>query len=291
MRARAAGGLVLAVLASAASAAAQTTPPPDIAAVRPIPAAESVFLEELTWLEVRDAIAAGTTTVIVPTGGIEQSGPYLAVGKHNYVNRALCAAVARRLGRTLCAPNVPFVPEGGLEPPSAHMRYPGTISVTEQTFRALLTDIAASLKAHRFRHIVLVGDSGGNQPGLKAVAADLTLRWAGTGTSIHYVPEYYDYPAAKAFAARTFGWKETDEGLHDDAVISALVMTVDPDAVRIRQRIAANKASINGIPLTPVDRTVAQGQQLIEFRAAAAAEAIRRVIDDNASRSPLPAAR
>ena len=276
MRARAAVA-VLAVLA-AASVAAQTTPPPDITAVRPIPAVDSVFLEELTWLEVRDAIRGGTTTVIVPTGGIEQSGPYLAVGKHNYVNRALCAAVARRLERTLCAPNVPFVPEGDIEPPSAHMRYPGTISVREETFRALLTDIAASLKAHGFRRIVLVGDSGGNQPGLKAVAADLTVSWAGTGTSIHYVPEYYDYPAAKAFAARTFGWKELDEGLHDDAVISTLVMTVDPDAVRIRQRIAANKASINGIALAPVEDAVARGKQLLEFRATAAADAIRKVI-------------
>ena len=278
MGVRAASGLLLAALANTGSVAAQTTAPPDISAARPIPAAESVFLEELPWLEVRDAIAAGVTTAIVPTGGIEQSGPYLAVGKHNYVNRALCAAVARRLGRTLCAPNVPFVPEGDIEPPSAHMRYPGTISVREQTFRALLTDIAASLKAHRFQHIVLVGDSGGNQAGLKAVAAELAVRWAGTGTSIHYVPEYYDYPAAKAFAARTYGWREADEGLHDDAVISALVMTVDPDAVRIRQRIAAEKASINGIPLTPVDRVVDQGRQLIDFRAAAAAEAIRRAI-------------
>ena len=268
---------VLAVLA-AASVAAQITPPPDIAAVRPIPAVDSVFLEELTWLEVRDAIRGGATTVIVPTGGIEQSGPYLALGKHNYVNRALCAAVARRVGGTLCAPNVPFVPEGAIEPPAAHMRYPGTISVREGTFRALLTDIASSLKAHRFRHIVLVGDSGGNQPGLKAVAADLAARWAGTGTSVHYIPEYYDYPAAKAFAARTFGWKESDEGLHDDAVISTLVMTVDPDAVRIRQRIAANKASINGIALAPVEGAVALGARILEFRATAAADAIQKAI-------------
>ena len=278
MRACTAALAAAGILASAVVAGAQTDPPPDINAERPIAAAASVFLEELTWLEVRDAIRAGVTTVIVPTGGIEQSGPYLALGKHNYVNRALCAAVARRLGGTLCAPNVPFVPEGNIEPPSAHMRYPGTISVTEGTFRALLTDIASSLKAHGFHDVVLVGDSGGNQPGLKAVAAELAGRWAGTKTAIHYVPEYYDYPAAKAFAARTFGWKEVDEGLHDDAVISTVVMTVDPDAVRIGQRIAANKASINGILLEPVERARAQGTRLVEFRAAGAADAIRRAI-------------
>src|SRR5687767_4117382 len=107
-------------------AAAVTAASPDPAMPRPIDAIDSVFLEELTWLEVRDAIKAGKTTAIVTTGGIEQSGPYLAVGKHNYVNRAMCAAIARHLGNALCAPNVPFVPEGNIDPPSAHMRYPGT---------------------------------------------------------------------------------------------------------------------------------------------------------------------
>ena len=60
----------------------------DIDAHRPIPAIDRVFIEELTWMEVRDAIKAGKTTVIVGTGGIEQNGPYVATGKHNYVLEA-----------------------------------------------------------------------------------------------------------------------------------------------------------------------------------------------------------
>lgn len=258
-----------------ATAAAQS---PDPAMPRPIDAVDSVFLEELTWLEVRDAIRAGKTTVIVPTGGIEQSGPYLALGKHNYVNRAMCSAIARKLGNALCAPNVPFVPEGNIDPPSAHMRYAGTISVTDATYRALLAEIASSLKAHGFTHVVLIGDSGGNQSGMKAVAADLGAKWAGGRTAIHFVPEYYDYAGATRFAERELGWKQVDEGHHDDPVISSIMMTVDPDAVRIRQRIARHKASINGVALAPVDQAVEAGRKIVEYRAEVTAAAIRQAL-------------
>jgi creatinine amidohydrolase/Fe(II)-dependent formamide hydrolase-like protein len=258
--------------------AAPTAASPDPAMPRPIDSIDSVFLEELTWLEVRDAIKAGKTTAIVPTGGIEQSGPYLAVGKHNYVNRAMCAAIARGLGNALCAPNVPFVPEGNIDPPSAHMRYPGTIGVTDSTYRALLTDIVSSLKAHGFANIVLIGDSGGNQSGMKAVAGELGAKWRGSGPRVHFVPEYYDYAGATRFTEQALGWKQVDEGHHDDAVISSIVMTVDPDAVRIRPRIAKNKASINGIPLAPIQRAVEAGQAIVEYRAGVTVAAIRSAI-------------
>jgi creatinine amidohydrolase len=260
---------------ASAAASAQS---PDPQMPRPIDAMESVFLEALTWLEVRDAIKSGKTTVIVTTGGVEMNGPYLALGKHNYVNRATCEAIARKLGNALCAPNVPFVPEGDIDPPSGHMRYPGTISLTESTYRALLTEIASSLKAHGFEHIILIGDSGGNQAGMKAVASELGARWTGGRTAIHFIPDYYDYPGAAAFAERTLGWKQVDEGHHDDPVISSIMMTVDPDTVRIRQRIAKHKATINGIPLAPIDRAVAAGRRIVDYRAEVTAEAIRKAV-------------
>ena len=268
--------VTVAVTAQRPSVPTATSPDPDM--LRPIEAVDGVFLEELTWLEVRDALRNGKTTVIVPTGGVEMSGPYLALGKHNYVNRATCAAIARKLGNALCAPNVPFVPEGDIDPPSGHMRYPGTISVSDATFRALLTDIASSLKAHGFEHIVLIGDSGGNQPGMKTVATDLRGRWRDGTTRIHFIPEYYDYPGAAAFAERALGWKQADEGHHDDPLISSIMMTVDPATVRIEQRIAKNKASINGIPLAPVETAVAAGKRIADYRADVTVAAIRKAL-------------
>src|SRR5436190_23432536 len=153
---------------------------PDPNSRRPIDAVDSVFIEELTWMEIRDAMKAGKTTVIIPTGGVEQNGPYLATGKHNYVLRATTEAIARKLGNTLVAPIVPFVPEGDIEPPTEHMKYPGSISLTEDTYERLLIDLCASFRTHGFAHIVLIGDSGGNQKGMKEVADKLNAKWSGS---------------------------------------------------------------------------------------------------------------
>ena len=113
----------------------------DLQAQRPIAGIDSVFLEELTWMEVRDAVRAGKSTVIVSTGGLEPNGPYVAIGKHNYVLQTVLPYIARAIPNSLLAPIVKFVPEGQIEPTSGHMNYPGTISLEETTFEALLTDI------------------------------------------------------------------------------------------------------------------------------------------------------
>src|SRR5687767_14188381 len=150
---------------------------PDPETPRPIAARDTVFIEDMTWMEVRDAMRAGKTTVIVAAGGLEQNGPYLVTGKHNYVLRATTESIARTLGNALVAPIVPFVPQRGIDPPTDHMKYPGTISLTEETYRRLLADICRSLRAHGFQRIVLIGDSGGNQPGMKEVADSLNSEW------------------------------------------------------------------------------------------------------------------
>jgi creatinine amidohydrolase/Fe(II)-dependent formamide hydrolase-like protein len=247
---------------------------PDPDGPRPIEAVDSVFIEDLTWMEVRDALRAGKTTVIVATGGVEQNGPYLVTGKHNVVLRATTAAIARRLGDALVAPIVPFVPEGDIDPPSQHMRYPGTISVTEETYESLLTDICASLRAHGFRRIVLIGDSGGNQDGMKRVAEQLATRWNDGRTRVLYVPEYYDFSAVARWLENE-GIRQTPEGLHDDFAMTAQMLAVDPDSVRMKQRIAAGRFRINGVDLAPAEKTIEWGRTIIDFRAERTVAAIR----------------
>ncbi len=258
-----------------------TSPDPNMA--RPIPARDSVFIEELTWLEVRDAMRAGKRTVIIATGGVEMNGPYLVTGKHNYILRATTEAVARKLGDALVAPIVPFVPEGDIDPPTGHMRYPGTISVREDTFRHLLADIASSSKTHGFEHVVLLGDSGGNENGMRQVAAELSARWAGSKTTIHHIPEHYNYPAVTRWLDSE-GIRQVEEGHHDDYGISSILMSVDPGLVRLRERVAKDRASINDVSLTPPEKTIAVGRRVVEFRARAAVDAIRKAIA--ASRKP-----
>ncbi len=139
---------------------AQTVSPimkPDPEMRNGLVAHENLWIEQLNWIEVRDLIRAGKSTAIVGTGGIEMNGPYTATGKHNSILQATLPTIARRLGNALIAPIVPFVPEGNFDPPTGHMLYPGSFSVTEETFRALLTDIARSLRLHGFRDIIFVG--------------------------------------------------------------------------------------------------------------------------------------
>lgn len=228
-------------------------------------------------MEVRDALAAGKTTAIVATGGIEQNGPYLATGKHNYVLQGACEGIALELGDALCAPIIKLVPEGGIEEPSGHMRYPGTLSLREETFEMVLEDVAGSLRAHGFTDIVFIGDSGGNQAGMEAVADRLNERW--TEARAHYVPEFYRYADVFEYMEGELGIAEpTNDGLHDDFVITSIMMVTDPTTVRYEQRVAADRATINGLSITPLEETVEIGRKLLRFRVETAAEAIRRAI-------------
>jgi len=156
-----------------------------------LPQPGSVFLEELTWMEVRDAIAAGTTTVIIPTGGTEQNGPHMVLGKHNFLVKHKAGEIAKNLGNALVAPVVAYVPEGDIDPPTGHMRFAGTITTPQDVFAKVLEYAARSFKQHGFVDVVLVGDSGGNQEGQKIVAAALNKEWAATPARVHHITAYY----------------------------------------------------------------------------------------------------
>lgn len=248
---------------------------------RPIDARHSFWLEELTWMEIRDLVAAGTTTVIVPTGGVEENGPYLATGKHNLILEATCPAIARRLENALCAPIVKFVPEGNIDPPTGPMRFPGTISVSAETYAALLTDIAGSLRQAGFEDIIMIGDSGGNQAGMASVAERLNSRW--TSTRVHFVREFYDpgWEATERYTESELGVAETQhDGYHDDIWVTAMMMVTDPDQVRHAERIDKGLASINGVSIESASDTADLGRKMIGFRADLTVEAIRRSLAD-----------
>ena len=265
------------VIVVTAAAAIPDPVKPDPDTPRPIAAKSTVFIEDLTWMEVRDAMRSGKETVIVATGGVEQNGPYLVTGKHNIILRATTEAIARKLGNALVAPIVPFVPEGDIDPPSLHMKYPGTISVTEATFEGLLTDICASLRTHGFKRIVLIGDSGGNQPGMKNVAARLNEKWSDGKTTVHFIPEYYDFAAVEKWLAMQ-GIRQEPEGLHDDFAMTAMMMSVDPESVRTKQRIEVGRFRINGVDLAPAEKTIEWGRKIIDFRADVTIKAYRATL-------------
>lgn len=249
-------------------------------APNPLPAPNTVWIEEMTWMDVRDALKAGKTTAIIATGGMEPNGPWLVTGKHNYVLRTNCDVIARKLGNALCAPIVPFVPEGRIDPPSGHMRSPGTISMREETFQALLTDIAHSLKMHGFTNIIFIGDSGGNQNGQKAVADKLTAQFAGSAF-VATIPGYYTAPPGTPNVLRTLGVTKDgmpDDGLHDSPGITLNMLLTEPNSVRWDARVKAKKATINGVDISNLEQSQTWARAIVEARANRTVALIKQAI-------------
>ena len=258
-------------------------------APNPLPAATTVWLEEMTWMDVRDALKAGKTTAIITTGGMEPNGPFLVTGKHNYVLRANCEAIAKALGNALCAPTIKFVPEGGIDPKTSHMTSPGTISLREATFRGLLTDVVHSLKQHGFTRVILIGDSGGNQGGQRAVADSLTAIWKGAPIVAH-IQEYYDYASVSKHMEQ-FGLKDTKaDGLHDDPVITLNMWTDDPRSVRLAERKKAGLATINGVSVADEKQNRKWADEIVAFRTRMTVEAIAKATAHGGT-LPAPARR
>jgi creatinine amidohydrolase len=255
--------LAIAILCFAGSAFAQT---PD-----------TVFIERLTWEEVRDAVAAGKTMIIVPTGGTEQNGPHMALGKHNVRIAANAEAIARQLGNTLVAPVVALTPEGGIDPPTGHMRFAGTISIPDPVFRQVLEYTARSLKQHGFRDIVFIGDSGPNQPGQIAVAATLNAEWAGSNVRVHAIPGYYrSDPEGDAQEMMKRGIRREEINNHADVRDTSQMMAVDPSMVRTGRLEAGTPT--NGVQGDPRRATAEIGRVLNERTVTRTVDLIRRSI-------------
>jgi creatinine amidohydrolase len=263
-------------------AAARARREKEAATPRPIAAEDSVWIEELTYLEVRDALKAGKTTALILTGSTEQNGPYLPGAKHQYVLRQTGEAIARKLGNALVAPIVPI--EAG-NPDNKYISW-GSLYFTEDTFKAVLRDMATSLKSQGFKNIIMMGDSGGDIAGMKAVAQELDAKWGGTARALH-IPEYYNWsqpgvpggPTVRKFTIESgIPEKFDSDGIHDDYGLTAVSMAYDPKAVRYEQRLAANKTTINGVSIVPKDKTIAFGKKIVEWRANIAVEAIKKAL-------------
>jgi len=213
----------------------------------------SLQLEALTWVELRDQVAAGKRIALVPIGGTEQNGPHMTLGKHNVRVRLLAERIAERLGDALVAPVLAYVPEGAIAPPQAHMRWPGTITIPEAAFEALLESAAKSLLRAGFTDVVLLGDHGGYRASLDRVAARVP--------HVHAPPEYYRAAQASEHA-----------GLAD----TSLMLALDASAVRLAvAQSRAPSAAGDGAAGDPRGATAEAGRAAVERIVGASVAAIR----------------
>jgi len=184
--------------------------------------------------------------------------------------------IARALGNALIAPIVTLEP-GNPE----RIRMPGTVLLSPETFKAVVSDMAVSLKTQGFKHIVLLGDSGGNIKPLTEAAEALNAKWKAAGSDVRAfsIPEYYNYGEVEEFEKTTLGIHEQMEGLHDDYYISAIIAVHDPNGVRMPERVKAGKFAINGVSLAPIEKTVENGKKIIAFRTEKTVAAIRKAME------------
>ena len=241
----------------------------------PLPPTNEVWIQKLTELEVRDAIKAGKTNVLIPTGSVELNGPWLTTNKHNDVLEGTATAIAKKMGNMLVAPIIPF--ESG-DP--ARNTTPGSMSLSPAIYKGVLKDIATSLKNQGFKNVFFIADSGGNTRGNAETATELMQAWAGSGARAFDVKEAYDYDEILVHENEKMGVKEVryKDRFHDNYYISTMIMVTDPEGVNYSERVKLGKASINGFDLAPLEKSLWHGRQLIDFRAEETVAAMRKAL-------------
>jgi creatinine amidohydrolase/Fe(II)-dependent formamide hydrolase-like protein len=267
------------MFACAVLAAGQSSPAPTALreyanppAIKPV---DTVFMEDMTWLEIKNAMKAGKTTVIVPAGGLEATGPFVTLNKHQNMLRASTDMIARKLGNALVAPAIKYVPED--EPAGVRGDYLGNFNIGIPAYKATLADICNTLRIDGFKDVILIGDHQGAQRGMKEIAEELTPEWAGSSSRIHFVPEYYDRTAVYKFIADQ-GIKEQRGGFGDNYYSTAILMAVDPEGARLKERTEADQLTVNGVNLKPIERTIENGKKILQMQTDQTVRAIQKAI-------------
>ena len=236
---------------------------------------QSVYIEELTWPEIRDAIAAGKTTAIIYTGSTEQNGPHMVTGKHNFIAHWVAGRIADSLGDALVYPTLPFAPTGTVSPPTEHMRFPGSVTLTDQLFGDVAGAVARSAIAAGFKTVVLMGDHGGGQEGLARAAARLDAAWRARGVRVFFVGDVYTKARDETRAYLTA--HHIAPGDHAGPDDTSELWAIDSTHRWIRADRLAPGDGKNGVSGDPRPASPEIGRIFLRYKITAALAEIRRL--------------
>lgn len=185
----------------------------------------NIYLGELTWVEVQQAISAGAV-VVVPVGSLEQHGPHLPLE----VDWRLCATVAEAAAREAQERGVRAL----VTPPiwtgfsPHHMDFPGSITLDVPTFIAVVSQVARSLWHHGFRKVLLLNGHGGNANLLRSAVQQLRFEHGVRAA----VASYWDF--VTPFIRE---WRRSGRGGIDHAceMETALMLAVRPELVQMER--------------------------------------------------------
>lgn len=245
----------------------------------------SVYIEDLTSPELRERIAGGATTVLVPIGGTEQSGPHIALGKHNVRARVLAGRIAQSLGNTLVAPTIAYVPEGAITPPAGHMRFAGTISIPDAAFESVLEATARSFCQHGVRDVYFLGDHGGYQKNEEKAAARVNRA---PSCRVHALLDYYRATQTSYVAElKRRGHGDAEIGMHAGLADTALSLAIDPALVRQDALAAgARVGKAGGVDGDPRRATAELGRLGVDRIVSASVAAIRASLQEHPIQNP-----
>jgi creatinine amidohydrolase len=249
-----------------------------------LPAQRSVYIEDLTWPEVQQAIQSGKTSAIIYTGSTEQNGPHMAIGKHNFIARWVAGAIAIKLGNALVYPTLPFAITGDAVKKTAHMRFPGSVTLTAQSYRSVVHDVALSAIDAGFRNIFIMGDHGDGQDVLAAVAQELDSQWKAKGVRVFYVPDVYFKSKQQAHTYETSHGITTHD-VHAGTDDTSELMALDGEHRWIRSdkvsRSEGAQTARTGVDGDPTKASATLGKIFLQYKVDDAVAQIRQQLSAN----------
>lgn len=252
-----------ALLVAAVSASAQT---------------RSVHIEDLTWMEIRDAQASGKTAAILYAGGTEQNGPHMSLAKHNLIARHVAGVIAERMGNALVYPVMPYSPAGDAAEKTGHMRFPGTVTLSSEVFLGVMRQVAQSAVAAGFKQVYLMGDHGGGQAELRLAAEGLDADARRKGARVFYV-DIATQPGQQINAY--LKERKVAPGGHAGVGETAQVVALDTGGRHIRRdryaAAAAGPEPAAGMMADVSPATAEMGKVFLDYKVTSALEQIKKL--------------
>jgi creatinine amidohydrolase len=188
----------------------------------------AVDLYTLSWPEVKQEIAAGRDTIVLSLGAVEQHGHHLPLGTDSILGDELGRAVAERLD----AFHAPTMRVGCSR---HHLAFPGTMSLEEDTFHAVVGDIVRGWAGHGFRRIVLLPTHGGNFAPLN----DAVERLAPIdGVKVIAVADLGMLIEGTLGLADELGVPRAESGLHGGEWETSMMLSLRPELVHMERAVA-----------------------------------------------------
>ena len=189
--------------------------------------AKEVFIEEMTWPEVKKALESGSDRVIVMAGSIEQHGLHLPTKMDAHSAEVLAELFAQRLGKTLVAP---IIRPGCSE---HHMYFPGSMTLRKEVFQDVVRDYVDNMVRHGFKNIILATTHGGNFDPMQELVPELKAKYEARGIKIIPILDFAEFVEAQNSILEEFKMDEGDAGVHSGGSETSFLMASEPESVRM----------------------------------------------------------